>query len=285
MRTAKGTVVASSQRAGIAEISGKPLGKDAAGPGGDYHRPVDLSQHRSPSIPACRHQSAMHFPPYPYPTALIFGVPGAGKGTQGDILTQVPGFFHLSTGVIFRKLDAKSEEGRIVREYSARGELAPDDITIRIFVNWLESQRVAERFKPDQHFLLLDGLPRTVQQCQMLEKFIDVKLLLHFVCYDEEVMISRIRRRAVLENRPDDANESVTRKRFEIYHKETAPILAYYPQSVIREIESTSIPAEVLASCLQHLVPVLKENFPRDITTTGPSQPGRRFSHDRPPLD
>jgi adenylate kinase len=227
----------------------------------------------------------MHFPPYPYPTALIFGVPGAGKGTQGDILTQVPGFFHLSTGVIFRKLDPKSEEGKIVREYSARGELAPDDITIRIFVNWLESQRVAERFKPDQQFLLLDGLPRTVQQCKMLEKFIDVKLLLHFVCYDEEVMISRIRRRAVLENRPDDANESVTRKRFEIYHRETAPILAYYPKSVVREIESTSIPAEVLASCLKHLVPVLKENFPRDITTTGPAQSGRRFSNDRPPLD
>lgn len=203
-------------------------------------------------------------PRYPYPAALIFGVPGAGKGTQGEILTRVPGFFHLSSGVIFRKLDPHSEEGRIVREHSARGELAPDEITVRIFLNWLESQRAAERFRPHEQLLLLDGIPRTVQQCRMLEKYIDVKLLLHFVCHDEEAMIDRIRRRAVLENRIDDASETVTRKRFEVYHRDTAPLLAYYPDSVVREIESTNIPAEVLLECLSQLVPVLKDNFPRD---------------------
>jgi adenylate kinase len=203
-------------------------------------------------------------PRYPYPAALIFGVPGAGKGTQGEILTRVPGFFHLSSGVIFRKIDPHSEEGRIVREHSARGELAPDELTIKIFLNWLESQRAADRFRPREHLLLLDGIPRTVQQCRMLEKYIDVKVLLHFVCHDEEAMIDRIRRRAVLENRIDDASESVTRRRFEVYHRDTAPLLAYYPDEVIREIESTNIPAEVLLECLKQLVPVVKENFPRD---------------------
>ncbi len=203
-------------------------------------------------------------PAYPYPAALIFGVPGAGKGTQGEILTRVPGFFHLSSGVIFRKLDPLSEEGRIVREYSARGELAPDDITIRIFLNWLESQRAADRFKPRDQLLLLDGLPRTVEQCKILEKYIDVKILLHFVCHDEEAMIDRIRRRAVLENRIDDASESVTRRRFEVYHKETQPVLDYYPTGTVQEIESTGIHAEVLQECLRHLAPILKDNFPRD---------------------
>lgn len=203
-------------------------------------------------------------PRYPYPAALVFGVPGAGKGTQGEILTRIPGFFHLSSGVIFRKLDSQSEEGRIVREYSARGELAPDDLTIRIFLNWLESQRAAERFRPREHLLLLDGIPRNVHQCQILQKYVDVKLLIHFVCHDEEAMIDRIRRRAVLENRMDDASESVTRKRFEVYHRETAPVLEFYPNDIICNIESTGIHAEVLMECLRHLVPVLKENFPRD---------------------
>lgn len=202
-------------------------------------------------------------PRYPYPCALVFGVPGAGKGTQGEILTKIPGFFHLSSGVIFRKLDANTEEGRIVREYSARGELAPDELTIKIFLNWLEGQRAAERFRPREHLLLLDGIPRNINQCEILKKYCDVKLLLHFICHDEEAMIDRIRRRAVLENRSDDASESVTRKRFEVYHRETAPVLDYY-KDVVREVDCAEIHADVLSQALDYLVPILKENFPRD---------------------
>lgn len=203
-------------------------------------------------------------PRYPYPAVLIFGVPGAGKGTQGDILSTIPGFFHLSSGVIFRKLDLHSPDSRIVKECSARGELAPDDVTIRVFLNWLEGQRAADRFRPREQLLLLDGIPRNVAQCEMLKKYIDVKLLLHFVCHDEEAMIERIRRRAALENRIDDASESVTRRRFEVYHLETSPVLKFYPPEVIREIEATGIHAEVLIQCLHDLVPILKANFPRD---------------------
>lgn len=204
-------------------------------------------------------------PPYPYPAALIFGVPGAGKGTQGEILTKVPGFFHLSSGVIFRKLDPKSEEGRIVRDYSARGELAPDEITIRIFLNWLEAQRDAEKFRPHDQLLVLDGIPRSIGQCEMLEPYIDVKALIHFVCRNEEIMIKRIRRRAAMENRVDDASESVTRRRFEVYHRETSPILEYYPDEIIHNVEADRIPAEVCHDCLGFLAPIVKEHFPRKL--------------------
>ena len=200
---------------------------------------------------------------YPYPAALIFGVPGAGKGTQGEILMNVPGFFHLSSGVIFRRLDPKSQEGALVREYSARGELVPDEVTIRIFQNWLESQRAAERFRPKEQLLLLDGLPRTVEQCELMKKIVDVKVLLHFVCHDEEAMIDRIRRRAVLENRIDDASESVTRKRFEVYHEETEPVLEFY-SDVVHDVDCSGIHAEITVQCLSYLVPILKECFPRE---------------------
>ncbi len=199
----------------------------------------------------------------PYPAALIFGVPGAGKGTQGEILTRIPGFFHLSSGVIFRKLDPNTEEGKVVREYSARGELVPDDLTIRIWYSWLEAQRAADRFRPQEHLLLLDGIPRNIHQCQMLEQHIDVKVIVHLVCQDESAMVDRIRRRAILENRPDDACESVIRRRFEVYREQTEPVLNYYPAGLIKEVESTGIHAEVLLHCLSHLVPVLKDCFPR----------------------
>lgn len=221
----------------------------------------------------------------PYPAALIFGVPGAGKGTQGEILSRIPGFFHLSSGVIFRKLDPKSEEGRVVRDYSARGELAPDDVTMKIFRNWLEGQRAADRFKPREQLLLLDGIPRNVLQCRMLREVCDVKLVLHLTCHDEEAMIQRIRRRAVLENRPDDASESVTRRRFEVYKQETLPVLEFYPMPIIREVESTGIHSEVLIELLRYLVPVLKAHFPREIDSPDWHAPPRpRKPYEGPPM-
>lgn len=197
-----------------------------------------------------------------FPAALIFGVPGAGKGTQGEILTHIPGFFHMSSGVIFRKLDPKSEEGRIVREYSARGELAPDDLTIRIWHTSVQAQRAADRYRPKEQLLLLDGFPRNINQCRILEKYVDVKCIVHLSCNDEEAMIDRIRRRAILEDRVDDASESVVRRRFEVYREETEPVLHYYPAEIVKTVESTGIYAEVLLRCLEHLVPVLKATFP-----------------------
>lgn len=200
----------------------------------------------------------------PYPAALIFGVPGAGKGTQGEILTRIPGFFHLSSGVIFRKLDPKSEEGHIIREYSSRGELAPDDLVVRIWYSWLQAQKAADRFRPNEHLLLLDGIPRNIHQCKMLERYADVKIVVHLNCRDEEAMIDRIRRRAILEDRPDDASESVIRRRFEVYRQESEPVLNYYPPEIVKTVESTGIHAEVLLQCLEHLVPVLRATFPRE---------------------
>jgi len=199
----------------------------------------------------------------PYPTALIFGVPGAGKGTQGEILTRIPGFFHCSTGVIFRKTDPDSADGQLVRDYSSRGELVPDDATIRIWKNWIDAMRSIGHFLHRKQLLLLDGIPRNTTQCELLEPYIDVKVIVHLECEDEEAMIERIRRRAMIENRPDDLNDDVTRRRFEVYRDQTAPVLDYYPGHLIKNVESTGIVSEVLHQSLQHLVPVLKENFPR----------------------
>ncbi|MEZ6067430.1 MAG: nucleoside monophosphate kinase [Planctomycetaceae bacterium] len=98
----------------------------------------------------------------------------------------------------------------------------------------------------------------------MIKPMVDVKAVIHLDCHDEEAMIDRIRRRAILEDRPDDASESVIRRRFEVYREETEPVLQYYPKEIIHNVESTGIHADILLQCLQHLVPVLRANFPRD---------------------
>ncbi len=103
----------------------------------------------------------------------------------------------------------------------------------------------------------------TATSARSSKKYVDVKVVVHLMCHDEEAMIDRIRRRAVLENRPDDASESVIRRRFQVYEAETRPVLDYYPEDIIKNVESTGIHAEVLQECLKHLARrSSRENFP-----------------------
>lgn len=203
--------------------------------------------------------------PYPYPATLFFGIPGAGKGTQGDILKTIPGFFHVSSGNIFRQLGESTEEARLIRDYVKRGELVPDELTVRIFLEYLEARRLAGDFNPQKDLLLLDGIPRAAAQCGLLQPFIDVKLVLHLDCQDQEAMIRRIRRRAKLEGRPDDVSDDLIRKRFEIYYRQTLPVLQEYPSELITDVDANQTQAEVLLACLSALVPVHKQYFPRKL--------------------
>lgn len=202
----------------------------------------------------------------PYPSVLMFGVPGAGKGTQGDFLRNLPDFCIFSSGHLFRNLDPESEDGATVSAYTSRGELVPDELTIRMFFSWIERLIAAGEFRPESQLLILDGLPRSVRQVELIRPRIDVKAVIHLVCHDEEKMIERIRRRARIEGREDDVSDAVIRRRFEVYHEQTKPVLEQYSAELIREIDSTGSPTEVLLQCLQVLVPVLNSVFP---PTTG----------------
>lgn len=194
----------------------------------------------------------------PSPSALIFGVPGAGKGTQGEILRLLPEFCVFSSGHLFRDLDPESEDGRTVTGFTSRGELVPDELTIRMFFDWIDARQESGEYLPESQLLLLDGLPRSVRQVELIQPRIDVKVVIHLVCHDEQRMIDRIRRRARIENRLDDVSDAVIRRRFQVYHEQTAPVLQQYPAELIREVESTATPSHVLLNCLQHLVPVLE---------------------------
>ncbi len=196
-------------------------------------------------------------------TVLLMGPPGAGKGTQGRILGNIPGFFHCACGDVFRRLNPSSELGQIVIDYSSRGELVPDDVTVKIWHAQIRAQQGLGAYKPETDLLVLDGIPRTVPQAKILEEEVEVLALMHLVCRDEEKMIERLRRRAMRENRIDDAKESVIRHRWDVYQKETAPVLAHYPKKLIREINVLVSPAEVLRQILEVVIPIQNEHFKR----------------------
>lgn len=201
-----------------------------------------------------------------YQTILLFGAPGAGKGTQGKILGQVPGFYHLSCGEVFRTLDMSTELGKTFMEYSSKGLLVPDDVTVRMWQLNMHARTVLSEYKPNVDVLVLDGIPRNVAQAELLEKHLSVLKIIHLVCPDKEAMIKRLRRRALKENRIDDAKEDVIRKRWEVYERETFPVLKHYPASMIAEVNAQGSPARVLQHILEHVVPVQEEHFNNPVT-------------------
>lgn len=201
-----------------------------------------------------------------FQTVLLFGAPGSGKGTQGKILGHVPGFYHLSCGEVFRTLDMSSEIGKTFMKYSSKGLLVPDDVTVKMWQHNMHARTVLSDYKPRADLLVLDGIPRNVNQAKLLEKHLNVLMIIHLVCPDKEEMIKRLRRRALKENRIDDAREDVIRKRWEVYEKETFPVLEYYPKSIIKEVNATGSPARVLEHILEWVVPIQEVHFNNPIT-------------------
>ena len=107
-----------------------------------------------------------------YRTVLIFGAPGTGKGTQGKILNQIPGFVHVACGEVLRSLDCNSKFGKVFLEYSSEGQFVPDEIAIQIWCDYINNLVQSEQFEPERDYLVLDGIPRNLPQAQAMDDYI-----------------------------------------------------------------------------------------------------------------
>lgn len=181
-----------------------------------------------------------------YRAILLFGAPGAGKGTQGKILGQIPNFVHFSCGDAFRSLRVDSALGRIFVEYAGKGSLVPDEPTIGLWRQSMDQLAAAGRFNPDADTLLLDGIPRNPNQARIMSDLIEVKAIFNLFCPVVDKLINRLQRRALKENRLDDANVDVIRSRLETYKRETRAVLECFPGITIHQIDSTQEPLLVL---------------------------------------
>jgi adenylate kinase len=194
-----------------------------------------------------------------YKTILLFGAPGSGKGTQGKIIGQIPGFYHFVMGEIFRSLDLSSDLGKTFWQYSSQGKLVPDELTIKLWRQYITGMEMINAFHPTSEFLVLDGIPRNVKQARLLNDTIEVVKIIHLQCTDLEKMTERLRRRALRENRFDDAKDEVIAKRMEVYESETRPLLDYYPKNIVVPVEATWSQIRVLSELIHVLVPLKEE--------------------------
>lgn len=190
-----------------------------------------------------------------YKTLLLFGAPGAGKGTQGMILGTIPGFYHCACGDVFRSLDLKTDLGQSFLEYSSRGELVPDELAIKLWNDNIGKMEQTGHFDPEVDFLVLDGIPRNVDQARIMESHIRVEYVFHLSCPNRESLVERLKRRALRANRYDDASEVVIRRRLETYDAETKPVLEYYGPERVHTVDATQVPHAVLRDIISILDP------------------------------
>lgn len=165
----------------------------------------------------------------------------------------VPNLYHCACGDVFRNLSVDNELGRVFLEYSSRGELVPDEPTVQLWRENIEAHTRTGRFNPERDTLVLDGIPRNAHQAEMLRDTLDVLAIFYFTCPDINKLVARLQRRALHDNRLDDANLEVIRNRLETYERETKPVLEFYGSSLVKTIDATQTPVNVLRDILRVL--------------------------------
>lgn len=157
---------------------------------------------------------------------IIFGPPGAGKGTQSSRLLEKYNLKHLSTGDVFRaNIKGETELGVLAKSFIDNGELVPDEVTIGMVEDFLTQPTETSGF-------IFDGFPRTLKQGEALDHLLENKLdpieMVIALEVDENELVNRLLLRGQESGRVDDQNEATIRKRFTEYHNKTEPLLNYY---------------------------------------------------------
>lgn len=188
-----------------------------------------------------------------FSTILLFGPPGAGKGTLGKFLSSAGTQYHLSSGDIFRSLPAHSPAGKLFYSYASKGLLLPDEATIQIWNYYVQGLVATNSYYPESQDLLLDGIPRTVEQAQMLGSYISVRHIIVLQLSNTKELIKRMENRARLEGRIDDVNLEVLKRRLDVYEERIPGVLDYYPKHMISFVNGEQKPLEVLRDVLVRL--------------------------------
>ena len=159
---------------------------------------------------------------------VLFGMPGAGKGTQAEFLKTQYQLIHISTGDVFRyNIKNATDLGKLAQSFMDKGDLVPDSVTINMLEAEVKKNNQAKGF-------IFDGFPRTTAQAEALDSFLsknkmEVTATIALEASDDE-LVDRLLKRGETSGRSDDQDESKIRNRFEEYNQKTAPLRSFYSE-------------------------------------------------------
>ena len=154
---------------------------------------------------------------------------------------------------LFRKLPKYGTLGKEIVDFTSEGKLVPDDLTVRIWRRHVKILELQEYLLQDVHTLILDGLPRNYNQAEMLDDMLDVAQIFHLKIADNARAMERLKSRALRENRLDDINDEVIRRRLKTYYEETYRTLSFYDPTLIYEVDANQSPIDVLRDIIDRL--------------------------------
>jgi adenylate kinase len=188
---------------------------------------------------------------------LLFGYPGSGKGTQGRILSALPGFHHVAMGDILRGLTAAHPLYQAIHGLLKQGNLVSDELVMELF-----AQHIASLGVPASDFIIVDGIPRNRRQVDLLNRIVDVIKIFKLSIYDEAVVIDRLRRRAQAQRRDDDASDAVIQHRLNVYRSETESCITNYPGTILTRIQANQPVFDVHLDIISALGKMRQIQFP-----------------------
>lgn len=194
-----------------------------------------------------------------FSSILLFGPPGVGKGSLGQFLASAGTQYHLSTGDIFRGLASYSPAGKLYYSFASKGMLLPDEATIEIWKYFVQGLIATNAYYPESQDLLLDGLPRTIKQAEMLEEYIEVRHIIVLKTSNVQELLRRLQKRVRQEGKIESVDPMVLKRRIEIYEQESSELLNYYPKHLVSHIDADQKPLEILRDVLVRLSHLLSK--------------------------
>lgn len=197
-----------------------------------------------------------------YKTIVLFGPPGIGKTTQGRLLARMDGYFHFSTGEMFRDLDPNTAIGADVNSYLRGRNLIPDDLTMQLYDETIQRHIRGGSYDPEGDYLLLDGTPRNIVQVQQMNERIEVRQIIHLFSPDDALLIQRLTGRGMIEGRADDQDLAVIQRGLGVYKAETLAVLEQYDPALVFEIDGSGTIDSVHQAILEGLIRHVRSESP-----------------------
>jgi len=185
--------------------------------------------------------------PSVWPAVIVVGLPGTGKSTMCKALADLPDLVHTEMGGILRGIDPDTPMGEQVQSYLEKQDFVPDELVLDIWRHHVQGRFESGEFSPKRQTLLLDGVPRTVEQAKVMHEMLQVRAVVFLDVDDEDALVRRLLRRGRQFGRIDDANEQVIRDRIADHRAQVIPVLDCYPSELIARVDAGRTAVAVLA--------------------------------------